>query len=127
MRISKAIVTVFGALFAALGLGFWLAPERLAQRFDLQALGVAGLSTLRADMGGAFLTLAALCLAGAWLKRRALLLAAAAVLGLIVVGRLLAFAITGNAAAMGANMAVEVAAVFALVIHARALDRAQAA
>mgnify|MGYP003853331513 CR=1 FL=1 len=98
MRISKAIVTVFGALFAALGLGFWLAPERLAQRFDLQALGVAGLSTLRADMGGAFLTLAALCLAGAWLKRRALLLAAAAVLGLIVVGRLLAFAITGNAA-----------------------------
>lgn len=127
MRITKALVTVFGVLFAALGLGFWLAPERLAQRFDLQALGVAGLSTLRADMGGAFLTLAVLCLAGAWMKRRGLLLAAAAVLSLIVVGRVLAFAISGSVAAMGANMMVEVAAVITLTLHARALARVQAA
>lgn len=127
MRISKAIVTLFGALFGALGVGFWLAPERLAQRFDLQALGVAGLSTLRADMGGAFLTLAFLCLVGAWMKRRALLIAAAGVLSLIVVGRILAFAITGSPAAMGANMVVEVAAVIALLVHARALARMQAA
>ena len=90
MRTSRSIVALFGLLFAALGLGFWLTPDDAALRFHLAAVGTAGYTTLRADLGGLFVALAVLCLAGAWTRRRALPLAAAGILVAIVIGRTIA-------------------------------------
>ncbi|HEX7943589.1 MAG TPA: hypothetical protein VF495_02930, partial [Phenylobacterium sp.] len=81
MRITRIVLTVFGLLFAVLGIGFWAAPDLLAQRFSLEALDGSGLSTLRADFGGLFLALSGLILGGVYARRRAPLIAAALMLG----------------------------------------------
>ena len=75
MQITRVLVTAYGLLFGALGLGFWAAPTLLAQRFSIEALSISGLSTIRADLGGLFLALSALCLVGAWTRRQPLLVA----------------------------------------------------
>jgi len=121
MKISRVLVTVYGVLFAALGLGFWLAPTVLAQRFNIEALGIPGLSTIRADLGGLFLTLAGLCLVGVWTKRRSLLVAAALMLSAIVVGRLIGWATSGELTGLAGMLAVEIVGVVVLAAHIRTL------
>ena len=121
MRITAIAITIYALLFAALGAGFWAAPALLAARFNVEALGVAGLSTLRADLGGFFLTLAALCLAGLYTRHRSLLIAAALMLSAAVVGRLIGWGVTGSLAGLPAALAVEVRAVIVLALHVRGL------
>lgn len=125
MSITRIAVAIYGLLFAALGVGFWVAPERLAQRFDIEALGLVGLSTLRGDFGGVFLALSALCLVGLWTRRRSMLTAAALVLGVIVTGRLVGWAATGDPAGLIPNLPIEIVAVVVLVLHARGLKRSE--
>jgi len=117
--ITRVVITLYGLLFAALGVGFWVAPERLAGRFGLEALGLGGLATLRADMGGAFVGLSLLCLVGLYARRRGLLLAAAAAMAAIVTGRLIAWAVSGELAGPPGSLAIEAIALAALVLHLR--------
>ncbi|MCR5878150.1 MBL fold metallo-hydrolase [Phenylobacterium sp. J367] len=115
MRISGFLTGLYALLFAALGLGLWLAPEAAATRLHLAALGDAGVSTLRADLGGLFLALSALAAIGLFGRRPLALWAAAGVLGAIVAGRLVD-AVAGVPGREGlVALAVEVvgAAVFA--------------
>jgi len=121
MKISRVLVTVYGVLFAALGLGFWLAPTLLAQRFNIEGLGIPGLSTIRADLGGLFLTLSGLCLVGVWTKRRSLLIAAALMLSAIVVGRLIGWATSGELTGLAGMLAVEIVGVVVIAAHVRSL------
>jgi len=121
MPITRVLVTVYGVLFAAVGLGFWTAPALLAQRFNIEALGISGLSTVRADLGGLFLTLSALCLVGVWTKRRSLLVAAGLMLSAIVVGRLIGWAISGELTGLAGMLAVEIVGVGVIALHVRGL------
>ncbi|MDZ4373775.1 MAG: MBL fold metallo-hydrolase [Phenylobacterium sp.] len=125
--ITRILVALYGALFAIMGLGFWVAPDRLADRLSVEAVGVAGLSTLRGDFGGAFLILAALCLIGLWRRSPTLLTVGAALLSLIVTGRLLTWAITGDPAGVVPNVVIEVIGAVALGLHARAVSDGSAA
>ncbi|RAK62821.1 MBL fold metallo-hydrolase [Phenylobacterium kunshanense] len=120
---SRIVVGLYGLIFAALGFGFWVAPERAAARFAVEPLGPVGLSTLRGDFGGVFLGLAVLCLVGVWSRRRGLLTAAAIVLGAIILGRLLGAAMGGGAAGLVPNLPVEIVGLVALVLCVRALPR----
>ncbi|HEY7641143.1 MAG TPA: MBL fold metallo-hydrolase [Steroidobacteraceae bacterium] len=120
MRTRRILVALIGLLFAALGLHFWLAPGAAALRFHLAAVGTAGYTTLRADLGGLFVALGVLCLAGAWMRRRALLLSAALVLAAIVLGRTIALVAAGGAADVPA-FAIELGAIAALWFYARGL------
>jgi len=86
-------------LFAALGLGCWIAPDLVAARLGLDAQGVAGLSTLRADLGGFFLPCQVSASRASTPTGGRLLIVAGLVLSTAVVGRLISLAITGNAAA----------------------------
>jgi len=121
MKITRVLVTVYGVLFAAVGFGFWAAPALLAQRFNIEALGISGLSTIRADLGGLFFTLSALCLVGVWTKRRSLLVAAALMLSAIVVGRLIGWATSGELTGLAGMLAVEIVGVAILAAHIRTL------
>jgi ribonuclease Z len=121
MKISRVLVTAYGVLFAALGLGFWLAPVVLAQRFNIEGLGIPGLSTIRADLGGLFLTLSGLCLVGVWTKRRSLLIAAALMLSAIVVGRLIGWATSGDLTGLAGMLVVEIVGVAVIAAHVRSL------
>lgn len=121
MKITRVLVAIYGGLFAVLGLGFWIAPAILAQRFNIEGLGIPGLSTIRADLGGLFLTLSGLCLAGLWTKRRSLLIAAALMLTAIVVGRLIGWATSGELTGLAGLLAVEVVGVAVLAAHIRSM------
>lgn len=121
MRVSRIAVAVFGLLFAVLGLGFVAAPEFAAARFGVESVGLLGLSTLRADFGALFLGLAGLCLAAAWSKQRILAIAAALILGVAILARLVGIAINGWNPGIAPNLAVEVLAVAALALYARGL------
>lgn len=123
MRLTKLVITLYGVLFAGLGLGFWAAPERLAERFGLELLGLDGLATARADLGGAFIALSALCLIGLYARRRGLLTAAAVAMAAIVTGRLLAFALSGRLAGPPGSLLIEAGALIALALHVRGLPR----
>lgn len=116
MNISRAhryIAMLLGLLFAVFGLAFWVVPEAAAQRLGIGASGVLGIGTLRADLGGLFLGLAALCAAAAWSRRRSWLVAVALVLATIVLGRAVGW-VTDGAGGGIAELAVELAALGAL-------------
>ncbi|HEY0649572.1 MBL fold metallo-hydrolase [Phenylobacterium sp.] len=120
-KITRVLVTVYAALFAVVGLGFWAAPALLAQRFNVEGLGISGLSTIRADLGGLFLTLAGLCFVGVQTRRRSLLIAAALMLSAIVVGRLIGWATSGELAGLAGMLAIEIVGVAVLAAHVRTL------
>lgn len=120
-KLTRVLVTVYGVLFAAVGLGFWIAPALLAQRFNIEGLGISGLSTIRADLGGLFLTMSALCLVGVWTKRRSLLVAAALMLTVIVAGRLIGWATSGELTGLAGMLVVEIVGVAVLAAHIRTL------
>lgn len=120
-KITRVLVTVYGVLFAAVGLGFWIAPAVLAQRFNIEGLGISGLSTIRADLGGLFLTLSALCFVGLMTKRRSMLIAAALMLTVIVIGRLIGWAASGELTGLAGMLVVEIVGVGVLAAHIRTL------
>lgn len=119
--VARILVGLYGLIFAALGFGFWLAPERAAGRFSIEPLGLEGLSTLRGDFGGVFLGLAILCLAGAWSRRRGLLAAAAVLLGAIILGRLVGAAVSGSSAGLIPNLPIEIFGLGVLMLALRTL------
>lgn len=121
MKITRVLVTVYGVLFAAVGLGFWAAPALLAQRFNIEALGISGLSTIRADLGGLFFTLSALCLVGVWTRRRSPLVAATLMLSAIIVGRLIGWVASGELTGLAGMLVVEIVGVAVLALHIRGL------
>lgn len=121
MAVTRVLITLYGLLFAILGVGFWTAPELLAERFNIEALGVPGLSTIRADLGGFFFTLAALCLAGLWARRRSLLVAAALMLTVVLAGRLIGWAVSGELTGLRAMLGVEIVGVVLLALHIRGM------
>ena len=49
-RILAGLVALF---FVVMGLRFYFTPETLAAEFAITPVGVAGLSTIRGDLGGA--------------------------------------------------------------------------
>lgn len=122
MRFSRWIVTLFGLFFMALGLGFWIRPELAAGRLHLAAVGLEGLATLRADLGGLFVGLGLLSLAAVWTRRRDLALAGALVLAAIALGRLIGVAASGWSSAVLLPLAIELAALAALGSYARGLE-----
>ncbi|WP_334164390.1 MBL fold metallo-hydrolase [Phenylobacterium sp.] len=125
MRITAVLVALYALLFAALALGFWAAPEIAAQRLHLEAIGAPGLSSLRGDLGGLFLALAGLSGVGLLRKQRALLLAAAAVLAVIVAGRLIGFVLAGVSREVFVPLIVEIVGAAILVLHVRGLPGAE--
>jgi ribonuclease Z len=114
IRIGRAVVALAGVTFAGLALAIWAAPDQAAQRFGLAVTDAAGAAFVRAEIGGLFGGMAVLCAAAWWTRGRVWLLAEAAVLGAIVLGRLVGWA-TGGVGVDGRELAIELAllAVFA--------------
>jgi ribonuclease Z len=119
MTLLRIVVAGFGLLFSGLGLMFWFAPETAGQTFNLAALGVPGLVSLQADLGGLFVSLGVLSLAAAFTRRRALAAAGAIVLGAIALGRLVGVVTAGAANAQMSSLVLEVVAAIALGVYAR--------
>ena len=113
-QISRLIVAFSALFFAGVGLEFWIAPEQGARRFALEAAGAAGITALRADLGGLFMGLAVLCTAASRTNRRPWILAAMLVLISIVVGRSISWVANGGVGNDGFELAIELAVIGAL-------------
>jgi len=92
MRLSLAL---FGIGAIAVGLGFAIAPDRLAVEFALSPVGIAGLGNLRADWGGCFIALGGFTLVGLRPGREQWLNVPIALIGLFLVLRLIHLGIDG--------------------------------
>jgi ribonuclease Z len=112
-RVHRIVSAIFALQFVSLGLTFWVAPELAARRLGVEAVGAAGLSALRADLGGLFFGLALLCAAAAWTRQRLWLASAALMLSAIVVGRLIGMLAAGRMVGLG-ELITELVALSAL-------------
>lgn len=117
MRITTLILIAFGLLFALMGIAFWTVPDLIGPRFSVEPVGLAGLSTLRADLGGLFLALSALTLGGVLLRRRWLLAAAGLMLTAAATGRLIGWLVTGSTGGLLATLPVEIGCALAIAAH----------
>jgi ribonuclease Z len=117
-RISRFAVVVASLLFAALGLQLWFAPEQAARWFGLEAIRAAGLTAVRADLGGLFVGLSLLCGAAVWTGRRIWFASAAAVLTAIVIGRAIGWLAIGYSDDI-VELGIELGLIAALAAGAR--------
>jgi ribonuclease Z len=122
MSLNRIIVVLVGTLFAALGIGFWVAAEQTAALLQMDAIVGPGLAAVRADLGGLFLGLAVLCIAGALARNRSFLFAGALTLVPIASGRLIDLIGGTRPSGQMTLLTVEVASAAALIVCARRLD-----
>ncbi len=98
------------ALFVLLGLAWWVGPDLAGRLLGMDLLAGVGLSTQLADLASFFLTLGFCILAGLATGRRLWFFPAILLLGLAMIGRIIAWLAHG--AALPADMiAVEVAVI----------------
>ncbi len=119
-RILRLLLGLAAVAFAAIGVEFWVVPEQAAHRFGVEAVRLAGVTALRADMGGLFVGLALVCAAAAFSKQRRLVVAAALFLVAIVLGRSIGWIVDGRSAAGLPELAIELVVLAAVVGYARA-------
>lgn len=104
----RTLSTLFGLLFLALGLTLLLTPGRQATMFAVAPSGIAGLSTIRADLAGLFLVMGSCALAGAMRRSPTLLAVPAAILTVIAAGRLVGLLADGVSSEALRSLGVEV-------------------
>lgn len=93
--VLRALLLLGGVFFILMGLGFLLNPVGAGADFGLTAQGTMGLASIRADMT-AFFVISGVCLAwGTWAQKGDLLLVAAGLMGIAIVGRLVTLAVDG--------------------------------
>jgi hypothetical protein len=93
--ILRALLLLGGGFFILMGIGFLLNPVSSGADFGIAPQGTLGLASIRADMT-AFFIISGVCLAwGTWSQKGDLLLAAAGLMGVAIVGRLVTLAVDG--------------------------------
>lgn len=115
MRVAVGLVALFNLV---IGLGFLLAPLRLAARFAVAPLGLQGMATLRADFPAFFITGAVFSLIAARRADPRPLLVPLTLLGLALFGRFVSIALDGTAPTTVQPMVAE-AVMLLIVIAAR--------
>ena len=105
-------------LFAAVGLGFWFAPEETAAQMGLEAASASSLMVARADLGGLFFGMALLCALAIRTGRRAWFMAAASIVGAIAMGRSIGW-ISAGPSNDYIDMAIELGIMAALIAAGR--------
>lgn len=122
--IMRIVVGLIGVFFLVFGLRFMATPADMAVQFFVEPLGIAGLSTIRGDLGGAFLATAFFLFLGLGTGVMLWLRAAAIIIGTIALGRLVGFVFDGATPDTLLPFAVEAVFVALIVIAARRLRAA---
>jgi hypothetical protein len=119
--VLRIALSLFAAVTLCLGAAFVLAPQLVAADFAVAATGVAGLGTLRADLGGCFVALGLFTLVGLRPGQARWLAVPLAFIGAFLVLRLLHLGLDGVSAAGVGSTVVAGALVTRLVAGRRAL------
>jgi len=123
--VIRVVLGFIAAFFVVFGLRFMLTPDVMAAAFFVTPDGVAGLSTVRADLGGAFFGIGACIVLGLFPRGARWLHAAALILAAIAVARLVGIVADGSARSAVAALIVEVVFVLLLAFGAQRLGRTQ--
>jgi hypothetical protein len=107
---------VAAAACAAIAIGMWVAPDGAAQRLGLSVVGAAGRATVRADLGGVFGSMAALCCVAVWTRERAWQTAAALLPALIAMGRVIEWIASGGSNLDRGALAIELILLAVLIV-----------
>jgi hypothetical protein len=121
--ILRLVIGLIGVFNIAIGLGFLLAPEKLAQAFFIEPMGIQGMATLRADFPGFFIGAAVFALVGAWSGQARPLLVPMLMLGLALFGRFVSLAIDGMAPTAIQPMVAEAVMITVLLLGWRNFDK----
>ncbi len=121
--ILRGVIGLLGLFNLVIGLGFLLAPEKLALAFYIAPLGTQGMATIRADFPGFFIGAAVFALVGAWTGRARPLLVPMLMLGLALFGRFVSLAIDGMAPTAAPPMIAEAVMLAILLLGWRNFDR----
>ena len=115
-KVLRVVVALPAILFMVMGIRWVVAPAGMAPELGMPLLEGAGLSTQIGDLGGFFVALSCYILIGIITQKRSWLYAAALLLGLTAVFRVLAWLLHGASFA-GESIGVEVV-VTALLLFA---------
>ena len=94
--VMRIVIGLVGLLNIGIGLGFLLAPDKLATAFFLAPTTTQGLASLRADFTGFFIGAAVFALIGAWRADPRPLLVPLVMLALALFGRTVSLVIDGR-------------------------------
>src|SRR5262245_40735874 len=94
--LSKILVGLVGLFFIVWGVRFYVTPDAMAQAFSIVPSGIAGLATVRGDLGGAFIATGVFSVLGLWRGAAHWLWAAVGIIGAIAAGRLIGFVFDGT-------------------------------
>ena len=123
MKIAlKIVVGVISLLLLFLGLGAVIEPSVSATQFGLTPNGIVGLSTLRSDIGGMFVTGGVLLALGLVRGQTLWFLAVALLMGFIALGRLVGFVVDGFDQRLLMPFISEIVFVVVLVVAHRQLS-----
>ncbi|HEY6599707.1 MAG TPA: DUF4345 family protein [Pseudomonadales bacterium] len=123
MLIARILAGLVGLFFVVWGLRFYFAPEALAAEFAITPLGVAGLSTIRGDLGGAFVAIGGLIAFGLQSNAPRWLYTAALILGAVALGRAIGFVADGTVPSTVVPFVVELVFIAVLLAAARLIGR----
>jgi ribonuclease Z len=124
-RILRCMAGCIGVLFLAAGLLFLLAPAQLTDPFALLPAGLAGFSTLRGDLGGLFLGMAAFTLVGAIRPSSSWLTVPSMFLGFIVLGRIFNLLFDGRSPGGERAVALELVLMTVLLLTRASIGRSE--
>ena len=123
--VLRVIIGLIGLFNITIGLGFLLAPEKLAAAFFLEPLGAQGMATLRADFPGFFIGASVFALLGAWSGQARPLLVPILMLSLALFGRFVSLALDGMAPTAAQPMIAEAVMITLLVLGWRNFDKSR--
>lgn len=119
--ILTGLIFAGGLMYLLLGVGFLLDPASSGADFGVSANGEQGLSSLRADFTAFFVVAAGSMMIGAWRRNGDLLLVAAALFGVALLGRIVSLFADGSYDGALMPMTVEAFSVIVLLIASRML------
>jgi ribosome-associated toxin RatA of RatAB toxin-antitoxin module len=120
----KGAVALLCLPFLVLGLGLVLSPSAMEAQFGLHPDGLVGWGTLRGNLGGLFLGTVSMLGLGLWRRNTTFFLAAASLLGMVALGRMVGFALDGVQMDSVAPLFIELVAVAVLLAATVNLDAA---
>jgi len=117
----RTLIGLVALFYIAWALRFFFTPETMAAEFAISPSGTTGLSTIRGDLGGAFLAIGLFAALGMRRGARHWLYAAAALIGSIALGRTIGIIFDGVTQSVLIPFSTELACIAALVYCARRL------
>ena len=117
-HLPRILVALAALFFLVMGVQFWFALDTAVQGFGLGANGLIGRASIRADVGGFFIGGGLIALHAAWKRCPMCAGAAATLVGIALLGRIVSVLLDGGAPGGTPPMVVE-AVIVAILLWAR--------